>query len=293
MNKLYGITAGGSFLNDRPDWLVDGHTVKSDVFIDSDGDSDREWRTATLTTMRRGGRGVLALDITQPDAIGAAPDYKPFAAEFSTCRNNVDSNCDGNWPEILWEFTDETDADGNCQSGLSGDDCAPWWDLGWTWSRPAIARVPVYNSSDANAPDDVFIAFFGGGWDKRESDLTGTHIYGVDIATGAIVYKQSIGVSVPGSFAAHDSDLDGFHDRIYFGDSDGSMWRIEFPAPNDSAATGIGAANLERIFDFRAGFGARQQFFTRPIIVPASFDGANFVWALAMGARLGARWRNA
>ncbi len=266
-------------------YMVDGHIAVGDVFISPDGGvSPREWRTVALASMRRGGRGIVALDLTQPDPTSGAPDYEPIETTMAGCADGTAGGCGSEFPRLMWEFSDETDLDVNCPVGYTGDECAPYWDLGWTWSRPAIARVPVYNSSNANEPDDVFIAFFGGGWDREENDWTGTHVYGVDIATGAIVYKQSIGVAVPGSFAAHDSDLDGFHDRIYFGDSDGSLWRIEFPAPNDPAATGVGAANLERIFDFRAGFGDRQQFFTRPIIVPAKFDGANFIWALALGA---------
>ena len=279
-DKLWTMTYGT-----EQQYMVDGHIAVSDVFISPDGGvSPKEWRTVALASMRRGGRGIVALDVTEPDPTSGSPDYVPIETPMAGCADGTAAGCGSEFPRLMWEFSDKTDDDANCPAPLTGDDCAPYWDLGWTWSRPAIARVPVYNSSQPNAPDDVFIAFFGGGWDREENDWTGTHIYGVDIATGAIVYKHLIGVAVPGSFAAHDSDLDGFHDRIYFGDSDGSVWRIEFPAPNDPAATGVGAANLERIFDFRAGFAARQQFFTRPIIVPAKFDGANFIWALAMGA---------
>jgi len=252
-------------------YMVDGHIVISDVFISPDGVSPKEWRSVALASMRRGGRGIVALDLTQPDPTTGS-DNMPAYTQMAGCADGTVGNCSAEYPELMWEFSDTGDADANGQP-----------DLGWTWSRPAIARIAVYNALSPNQPDDVFIAFFGGGWDKNEVDETGTYVYGVDIETGNIVYKQAMGVAVPGSFAAHDSDIDGFHDRIYFGDSNGSLWRIGFPPPNDSGATGISGAILTRIYDFR-GFTDRQEFFMRPILVPAGFDGRNFTWALALGS---------
>jgi hypothetical protein len=284
--KLFNLTYGES-----QQYLVDGLIATSDVFIDHDGDSDREWRTVAIATMRRGGRGLVALDITQPDPISAAPDFDPTVPgdQFPGCTDGTTSGCDGEYPKVLWEFSDKNDSDSNCPGGLSGAQCSPYWDLGWTWSKPAIARIAVHNGSDPTLPDDVFVAFFGGGWDRTESDITGNYIYGVDIATGTILYEHNLGVAVPGSPTALDSDIDGFHDRIYFADSDGGIHRLEFPAPDDAASTGADAGTLTRIFDFRStfsdgGFPDRQRFFTRPVMVPALFTGSGYTWALALGA---------
>jgi hypothetical protein len=268
-------------------YMVDGPIATSDVFIDYDGDSNREWRTVALATMRRGGRGIVALDITQPDPIDASDEFKPEVSRFPGCLDGTTSGCDGEYPKVLWEFKDTSDDDSNCPGGLTGALCSPYWDLGWTWSKPAIARLAVHNASDPTQPDDVFIAFFGGGWDEKEFDYTGNFFYGVDIETGAVVYKENIGVAVPGSPTALDSDIDGFHDRIYFADSDGSVYRLEFPGPADPAATGGDAGTLTRLFDFRAasgGFADRQRFFTRPVTVPAIFAGSDYTWALALGS---------
>jgi type IV pilus assembly protein PilY1 len=268
MPRLYNLTYGKS-----QDYLVDGQTVVSDAFIDYDGDSDREWRTVAISTMRRGGRGMVALDITQPDPLNASD--VPAVSRFPGCIDGTTSGCDGDYPKVLWEFSDTLDADLNSE-----------WDLGWTWSKPAIARIAI--NDDPNPPDDVFVAFFGGGWDRSQTDQTGNFIYGVNVETGAIVYKHNLGVAVPGSPTAHDSDIDGFHDRIYFADSDGGVHRLQFPSPGDSAATGADAGTLTRIFDFRStsadgGFPDRQQFFTRPVMVPALFGGSGYTWALALG----------
>jgi Tfp pilus tip-associated adhesin PilY1 len=261
--------------------MVDGYIAASDVFIDFDGDTSREWRTVALATMRRGGRGIVALDVTQPDPIDT--NGVPDVSQFPGCFDGATSDCDGEYPKVLWEFEDKNDANANCPVGLSGAQCAPYWDLGWTWSKPAIARIAVYNSSTPGQPDDVFVAFFGGGWDKTETDSTGNFFYGVNIETGAVVVKQNMFVAMPGTPTALDSDIDGFHDRIYFADSDGGIWRLGFPSPTDAASTGAAAGTFTRIYDFRTDFTDRQRFFHRPVTVPALFNGSTYTWALALG----------
>ena len=281
MPRLFNMTYGKT-----QQYSVDGLIASSDVYIDHDGDTNREWRTVAIATMRRGGRGMVALDITQPDPIDATTFVPDEATDqFPGCLN-TGTGCADEYPKLLWEFEDKDDTDGNCPGTFTGIQCSPYWDLGWTWSKPAIARIAVYDAS--GTPDDVFVAFFGGGWDRAESDQTGNFIYGVDIATGNILYEANLGVAVPGSPAALDSDIDGFHDRIYFADSDGGVHRLQFKSPIDPAQTGADAGTLTRIFDFRATFGSggfpdRQRFFSRPVLVPALFGGSGYTWALTLG----------
>lgn len=273
---------------EEPRYMVDGFIESSDVYIDHDGDGDREWRTIAIATMRRGGRGMTALDVTQPDPLGSAPAYIPSISSgspvFPGCLNGSTAGCDSEYPKVLWEFKDETDRDSQCPIGTPVADCPQFWDLGWTWSRPAIARIAVYNGATPEEPDDVFIAFFGGGYDETQNDLTGRHIYGVDIETGAVVYTANIGYAVPAGPTALDSDIDGFHDRIYFADSNGGVHRLSFPGPKDPLATGGDAGTLTPIFDFKLDFPHRQEFFFRPITVPAIFDGSDYTWGLALGS---------
>ena len=282
MPRLFNMTYGKS-----QQYTVDGLIAASDVYIDHDGDTNREWRTVAIATMRRGGRGMVALDITQPDPINGTtfvPDVP--TDQFPGCLD-TGTGCVDEYPKVLWEFKDVDDTDSNCPyAPPTSIQCSPYWDLGWTWSKPAIARIAI--NDDPNPPDDVFVAFFGGGWDRTESDRTGNYIYGVDIATGNILYEANIGVAVPGSPTALDSDIDGFHDRIYFADSNGGIHRLQFPSPDDAASTGADAGTLTRIFDFRATFGTggftdRQRFFTRPVMVPALFGGSGYTWAMALG----------
>jgi len=146
--RLHRMTYGTEHL-----YSVDGLISVADVFIDHDGDSNKEWRTVALSTMRRGGRGVLALDITTPDPIQAASSYIPSVSEFPGCLDGTASGCDAEYPHMLWEFHDvdgttglPNDDDGGCAAaGFSGAQCPPYYDLGWTWSKPAIARIGIYH----------------------------------------------------------------------------------------------------------------------------------------------------
>ena len=77
-----------------------------------------------------------------------------------------------------------------------------------------------------------------------------------------------------------DTDDDGFHDRVYFADSDGSVWRTKYPAPNDDTATSAKAnedgsepGSITRIWDFRSSFTDRQMFFHRPVAVSTVVEG--------------------
>ena len=300
MDNLYLITAGSNLPHTQPKYMVDGPITTSDAFIDHDGDGTREWRTVALASMRRGGRGVVALDITQPDPIGSGPDYEPEAEKFPGCFDGQTAGCFGDeYPKVLWELSDTDDQEPNCPASLSGDDCAPYWDLGWTWSKPAIARIAIYNDDDP--PDDVYVAFFGGGWDQNDPSVkhdnetpgdtsddqwrsnTGNFLYAVDVATGTVLFKSPMLVDVPGGVTALDSDNDGFHDRIYFADTDGGVWKLKYPEPTSDTATGEMAGTLTRIFDFRDDFPDRQEFYTRPIPVPVSFDSSGYTWAVVLG----------
>ena len=279
-NKLYWMTNGTEH-----QYMVDGQISVGDVYIDSVGTSDREWRTVALATMRRGGRGVVALDITTPDPIEASNDWVPPVSVFPGCLDGTATGCDAEYPKVLWEFKDLDSG-----TGLPADaDGIGGWDLGWTWSQPAIARIGVYavDGTGNVRPDDTYVAFFGGGWDRDEADLTGRYFYGVDIETGATVLKELIGVAVPGTPALLDSDNDGFHDKIYFGDTNGAVWRLQYPSPFLSTATGADAGTLRRIFDVSGTLttaSGRQQFFQEPALVPVLFNGVNYTYAIALGS---------
>jgi Tfp pilus tip-associated adhesin PilY1 len=104
-------------------------------------------------------------------------------------------------PDQLWELTDTN--------------------MGMTWSRPEIGRVKI-------AGVEKFVAFVGGGYSL--SDALGNAFYVIDIDEGVILKKFIVGNStnkVPAGARAFDRDLDGRVDGVYFGDIQGTLWKIK------------------------------------------------------------------
>jgi type IV pilus assembly protein PilY1 len=90
---------------------VDATPVTRDVFFSQHG--KHEWHTLLAGGVRLGGRGVYALDITEPTA-----------SEMFPART------------VLWEFDADAPA-GVSSAGISYDPA----DLGYTYGQPAMARL--------------------------------------------------------------------------------------------------------------------------------------------------------
>ena len=106
---------------------VDGNVTVADVFIDplNDGatfpnDADREWRTVAIGSLREGGLGYYALDLTQPDPlttdadVGFVPDLNDSQTnnpavppDLPGCLTAGTSGCEPvPFPSVAWEFDD-------------------------------------------------------------------------------------------------------------------------------------------------------------------------------------------
>ena len=80
-------------------YSVDGSVTVDDVFISPDGGTaSEEWRTVAIYTLRRGGRSVTALDITQPDPYSSGI---PTESTYPGCVDNA-TGCGGAYPNVLW-----------------------------------------------------------------------------------------------------------------------------------------------------------------------------------------------
>jgi len=104
-------------------------------------------------------------------------------------------------PQLIWEVTDSN--------------------MGMTWSRPEIGRVKI-------AGVEKFVAFVGGGY--ASSDHTGNAFYVIDIEEGTLMKKFIVGNQlnkIPAGATAFDRDLDGRTDGVYFGDIQGTLWKIK------------------------------------------------------------------
>jgi len=179
-------------------YYVDGELTSADVFI-SKNSATASWRTALIGALGGGGRGIFALDITDPNLY----TNTEAAAQSS----------------FLWEFTDQ-------------DDSA----LGFTYSTPEITKmnnnqwaVVTGNGYNATGSDtaQLIIIFIEKGTDGTWD--VGDYIK-IDTAIGTSVNKN--GLSTP---TLVDLDNNGTTDRIYAGDLLGNMWSFDVSDTVDPA----------------------------------------------------------
>lgn len=170
-------------------YYVDLSPTVSDVYI---GNS---WRTVLIGGYRAGGRGLFALDVTNPlkfSENGAAEDI------------------------VLWEFT---------SNDLN--------DLGYSFSKPTMALMEnnKWAAIFGNGYNDqgegkakLVILFLEGGMDGTWSASD----YKV-ISTNAGSTTNRNGLSTP---AVVDSDGNGKADRVYAGDLMGNLWAFDLSNTN-------------------------------------------------------------
>lgn len=200
------------------EFYVDGSPTYGDVQISN------SWKSVLVSGLRSGGQGIFALDITDPATFGTS--------------------------NVLWEFTDEDDAD-----------------LGFYFGNPQIKKM-------ANGK---WAAIFTSGYNNTIADghasSTGKqYLYILFIEDGingwsAGDYRK---IEIPGSDglaapAVADVDGDSLADFIYAGDLDGNMWKIDVTSINQSNWNV--AFSGEPLFIAKNASGIRQPITSRPAIM--------------------------
>lgn len=238
-SMLYGRLNELATLNYTHEYYVDGPSTYGDVFFDS------KWHTALVGTLRSGGQGVFALDITDPKGIKPALGYPSF-------DENDASDL------ALWEFSDADDAD-----------------LGYTFGKPVIVRMN----------NGKWAAVFGNGYNNTASDgsvsTTGNAVlFIVDIETGNVIRKLDTGAGLDddpltssrpnglSSPAVVDIDGDYIADAIYAGDLFGNMWKFDVSG-TDSDTWGIAfgsGSDPEPLYVAQDSAGNRLPITSRPAV---------------------------
>lgn len=238
------------------------HT-KDLVFLNDDGTYDKT-KTVLIGALKRGGRGIYALDISDVDSIGSGTseasladivlwEYPPaptdiaFAFAGDQTGDGLDNDGDGTIDEADEDYSDglDNDADGNI------DEQGEQWfdfgdpDMGYTFSDPQIVRS--YKSLDeTDQADHPWIVVFGNGYESENGHAV---LYIVDALTGALIKKIDTGVggnnglSVP---TVVDVDNDDRADYVYAGDLLGNMWKFDL-TDYDSANWGVAYADASGI----------------------------------------------
>lgn len=191
-----------TYLGYTHNYYVDGSPTVGDAYgsfrnINSSCGSEC-WRTVLVGTMGAGGKGVFALDVTDPD--GATVSGLAFS---ETNAANI----------VLWEMQ----ATGNNIS-----------DLGYVYGQPTIAKVRTGSNSYAYA------AIFGNGYNSTAERPI---LYIVNVVDGSIIKKVILNNTTGtgnglGSPAVVDIDGDYVADLVYAGDLNGSMWKIKISDTN-------------------------------------------------------------
>lgn len=210
---------------------VNGSPVTSDVFFSEN--SQDTWHTLLVGGLRLGGRGVYALDITDPATV-------------------TESNASS---KVLWEFDSDVAASSGCTAikGSSADStgCNPA-DLGFTYGQPNIGRlangnwvvlVPSGYFPDCSQTDKPVICNTSSP-PATPTDSTGktfSSLFVLDAQTGALIAELKTPTSISGvasyglsSPVLGDYNNDQIDDVAFAGDLAGNVWRFDLSDPSPS-----------------------------------------------------------
>jgi len=194
-------------LNYSHHYYVDGSPITGDAFFGG------AWHTVLVGGFGPGGRGVYALDITNPGA-------------FS----------EGNAAQtVLWEYDDTDDAAPDPDTL----DATTKYGLGLTYGNPIIVKMN----------NNRWVAVFGNGYNNTVADGAAQNssgyamLYIVDLQTGQLIRKINTkmardangspnGLNTP---AAIDVNGDNKADFIYAGDLLGNIWKFDVTSTDPAA----------------------------------------------------------
>ena len=243
---------------------MDGEAVS--VIEDRDGDgnieSDDGDSVLVVIGQRRGGRGLYAFDMTDPDSprfqwfiSHKTPGFEQLGLTFSAPRvARLDLGEDIPTTVLLF---------GGGYNGGWADGARVGKDAGASDDRIGNA-IYVVNPVDGSL---VWRAVGPG-----EGAVTGSG--------EAVFYAQGLTDSIPSAVAVIDSDHNGVDDRAYVGDSGGNLWRIELTEHRqrqaDSVTTDAGNWYLTRLATLGGAADSDRRFFHAPDVVHTRDGSGNY-----------------
>lgn len=194
-------------------YYVDMTPTIMDTYIKTSSTGSRAWHTVLVGALRGGGRGLFALDVTEPSTF----------SETGSVPADV----------VMWEFTSADDPN-----------------LGLTFSQPQI--VPLagpgntvrwaavfgngYNADGGSGSAQLFIVLLEGGLDGTWTIGPGNDYIRIDTGAGDIDPNSTSNTSCQAAAAdcnglatpvLVDIDSDGVFDRAYAGDLKGNLWAFD------------------------------------------------------------------
>jgi type IV pilus assembly protein PilY1 len=139
---------------------VDGSPVVKDIYYDdtpNDGSTNPRWRTILLSGLGAGGKGLFAIDVTNPDS----------PTHLFAINNDETNKAVQHWGvnRMKNEF------------GYASGTIDPQYDyrkLGETWSTPRIIRIKISGK-------DKWVAVFGGGYNGAVNPNIGSAVFVLDL----------------------------------------------------------------------------------------------------------------
>jgi len=194
-NPMYGCEDSGCIAHR---YFIDGAPRVGDAYFDS------SWHSVLIGTLASGGKGLFAIDVTDPD-----PDSSvtPSLSEFT--ENNV-----------LWEISTQGTSATTQAPGSSSDITDFADNLGYTLSQASVVRMH----------DGSWAAVVANGYESAGHSAV---LFIIDIETGAIIESIDTGVGdagTPNGLSTPivvDEDGDRIADSVYAGDLLGNMWKFD------------------------------------------------------------------
>ncbi|MCB1644143.1 MAG: cadherin domain-containing protein [Pseudomonadales bacterium] len=277
-------------------FFMDVTPAINDVYMDADGDGNKEWTTILVGGHGAGAKAYFALNITDPSKLTEATAEDVVMWEFTDADDAYPTNSDG---------TPLTNDDGSQRQDLQ-DTPQPVKDLGYSFSVPTLA---MSNLEDDDG-EKIWVSIFGNGYNST-SGIAKLYVLfldgGVDgiwchpdmihneILNGtmpaACVGKQdyvkiNTGFGVEGGYPnglgtprGIDIDGNGTVDYAYAGDTFGNFFRFDLTSTNydDWSFTKI----FEAAYTDSDGNVTRQPITTQPIVTthPTQSDGYIVIFA--------------
>ena len=215
-------------------FYVDQEPVVSDVYINS------AWRSILVGGLRFGGRGLFALDVTDPTT-------------FNTTNNNPANIA-------LWEFTnpDLGHVEGTPMVALT-----KWGNNDYRWS---VIVPNGYNSS--NGKTGLFVIDIAGGldgWSSSDYKFIPLETSGGSglSAIRAVDFEDENGNPSP----------DGIVDRVYAGDLNGHLWVIDLTGSSNQWGSAYKQGNTPvPLLTATTSSGAAQPITAAPIVAKNIYD---------------------